>query len=495
MTSRNVKSTWELAGRLSSSFTESTKRAQTQLAQMRREYRQNQAELRRMQGVLRTAAQGTDAYANAQRRIPRIQDELNRQAFAIGDLEKEALGGARAQDRLSGATGKANSALRSLTTFGLAAGGAIGVAAGAVAVLTRGLNSTGREAQQLQALSTRGIDTQAYQQAASQLQVLTGDAKSARQAIQSAADASQTFAQRLAFRPDFSPDEIRAVVTLGFEGVQDFANARRDIEGMIGTIREEWAGATEQERLAMRQAAQILGINDSLIDGVAELNGLYAQQADLRRRANEGDLAAAAEIDEVTQRIARVNAGLGVLTQDQIEAAERYSEVAQQLSQAGKDLKNAFVTSFADDFAAAAKEATRFVLQASELWDKIRGQEDKRPAAERVPSAPDWADLLLTGGSGLLSGGEARPLGDFTGEIGKFVDDQIYYGKLLGKDISKLTNTLATFKLPGFAEGGVVPGPQGSPQVAVVHGGERVVSNQDRRAYDQSTMNLTDRRA
>ena len=150
MTSRNVKSTWELAGRLSGSFSESTKRAQTQLSQLRREYRQNQGELRRMQSVMRTAAQGTDAYSNAQRRIPQLQDDLNSQAFAIGAVEKEALGGARAQERLSGATGRAGAGLKSLATFGIAAGAGIGIAAGAVAGLTKALNSTGRQAQQLQ---------------------------------------------------------------------------------------------------------------------------------------------------------------------------------------------------------------------------------------------------------------------------------------------------------------------------------------------------------
>jgi hypothetical protein len=34
-----------------------------------------------------------------------------------------------------------------------------------------------------------------------------------------------------------------------------------------------------------------------------------------------------------------------------------------------------------------------------------------------------------------------------------------------------------SFKLPGFAEGGIVPGPLGMPQLAVVHGGETVVPN------------------
>ena len=358
-------------------------------------------------------------------------------------------------------------------------------------MLTKALNSTGREAQQLQALSTRGIDTQSYQQAASQLRVLSGDAASARQSIQSAADASQSFAQRLAFRPDFSPDEIRAVVTLGFEGVQDFAAARQDIEGMIGAIREEWAGATEQERQAMRQAAQIVGIQATMIDGVAELNSLLEREAELRGRANAGDLDAAAELNDVTQRIARVNSGLGVLTQGQIEAAEKYSESAQLLSQAGQDLKNAFVTSFADDFAAAAKEATAFILKASELWEKIRPEEDNRPAAQRTPGARDWADLLLTGGSGLLNDGDSRPLGDYTREIGRFAKYQVDSAKALGDDIDRIVDALNTFTLPGFANGGVVPGPTGRPRLAVVHGGEEVMTASDRRAYNQAAMGLS----
>ena len=143
VTGRNVKSTWELAGRLAGSFETSTKRAQSQLSQLRREYSANQGELRRMQTVLKTAAQGTDAYANAQRRIPQLQDDISRQAFAISDVQKEALGGARAQGQMANATGRAGTALRALTTFGLAAGGAIGFAAGAVTLLTKSAERVG----------------------------------------------------------------------------------------------------------------------------------------------------------------------------------------------------------------------------------------------------------------------------------------------------------------------------------------------------------------
>ena len=53
MVTGNVKSTWEIAGRLSGSFTDSTKKAQTQLGALRREYRANEGELKRLEGVMR----------------------------------------------------------------------------------------------------------------------------------------------------------------------------------------------------------------------------------------------------------------------------------------------------------------------------------------------------------------------------------------------------------------------------------------------------------
>ena len=47
-TSGNTKSTWTLAGKLAGSFTDSTKKAQSQLGQLRREYRANEGELKRL---------------------------------------------------------------------------------------------------------------------------------------------------------------------------------------------------------------------------------------------------------------------------------------------------------------------------------------------------------------------------------------------------------------------------------------------------------------
>ena len=277
---------------------------------------------------------------------------------------------------------------------------------------------------------------------------------------------------------------------------------------MMATIREEWAGANEQERQAMRQAAQIVGIQATMIDGVAELNNLLERQAALRGRANAGDLDAAAELDDVAQRIARVNSGLGVLSRDQIEAAEKYSESAQLLSQASTDLKNAFTTSFADDFARAARIATSFVLKASKLWDDISGESDEEPPKwyegyayrkARDLLGPTFSDAGKPSPSttAAIAEGYTASTTPRGGSIAPVVTEGVGAGTGItsgsmgrGRDLAAL---IAARKagVEEYAQGGIVPGPMGRPQIAVVHGGERVVPTRDRPAYDQAAMHLS----
>jgi len=45
-------------------------------------------------------------------------------------------------------------------------------------------------------------------------------------------------------------------------------------------------------------------------------------------------------------------------------------------------------------------------------------------------------------------------------------------GKHFGINIPKVS-------LPSFATGGVVPGPEGQPQLAIVHGGETIIPNHE----------------
>ena len=434
MVTGNVKSTWEIAGRLSGSFTDSTKKAQTQLGALRREYRANEGELKRLEGVMRRSAAGTDAYANASKRIPGLKDELNSQAVAITDLQRETLGNARSQSQLASATGRAGSALRALSGFGIAAGTGVGIAGVAVAGLVSSLNSAGREAQQLQTLSVRGIDTDSYQRAASVMGVLTGNTEASRAAMRSAADSALTIAGRLKEDPgSISTTEHRAAPILGFDNVADFADSRQDVEGMMQTIRQEWARADEDGRLSMRWAAGQLGIQESMIDAIAEQNRVLERQAFLQAEiaAGRGGQAAVDEKKRLDAQIGRINSGLGVMTPAEIAKAERYDESMQILNQVKQDIRT--------DAAIAAVDAVDFVRNPARAYREGRGREGKQSPLQEL------------GGVSQQGAQDAyRAAGD--AQLGR---------------------------VPGFAQGGVVPGPTGRPQLAMVHGGERVLTGRD----------------
>ena len=496
MTSRNVKSTWELAGRLSGSFTDSTKKAQSQLSQLRREYSANQGELRRMQAVLKTASQGTDAYANAQRRVPQLQDEINRQAFAISDVQREALGGARAQGRLASATGRAGSALRALSGFGLAAGAGIGVAAGAAALLTKNLNSAGQEAQALQALSVRGVDTDAYQAASNRLRILTGDAATAQRAVGSVADSGQRVREALAYDPKNL--NFRAFAGLGFDTAREFEQATRNVTGFIEHLRGELQGATQNQKDYIRAASVAAGIDPTLIDSIEEENRLLVRQADLKVKASGGDLAAAKELERITARIGRIQNTQGIYSPEQIAALERYDETTAIFSQATKDLKIAVTTSFADDMAAAATGLTEGVLAASRLYDRISGEEGTFAKVSRMVRTPNkevegWFDRNVNQRLGLPSFGNSRDGGSQWGAKDlRSINDALegWFDRNINQ---RLGLPAPSGSIPGFAQGGMVPGPRGRPQLAMVHGGEQVMTpGQQRQSTDRSsTTNLS----
>ena len=239
--------------------------------------------------MLKTAAQGTDAYANAQRRIPQLQDDISRQAFSISAVQKEALGAARSQGQMANASGRAGSALRALSGFGLAAGAGIGVAAGAVALLTKNLNASSREAQALQTLSVRGIDPTAYQQASNRLRILTGDAATAQRAVGSVAEAGQQRAGGPGLRsPGASGLQRRAFSGLGFDSARafEFSHPTKHASGFVEHLRGELQGAiSRHSEDYLRAASRRAGIDPALIDSILEENRLLTQQAELKAKA------------------------------------------------------------------------------------------------------------------------------------------------------------------------------------------------------------------
>ena len=155
MTSRNTKSTWELAGRLSSSFTQSTKQAQSQLSQLRREYQRKpwaRAAPDARALCSRRPPSGTDAYANAAATDPAAAATAHRSGILhFCDVQKAGNWAPPAPRPADGerVSGRAGSALRALSGFGLAAGAGIGVAGcRRRTLLTKNLNSRpGQEAQ------------------------------------------------------------------------------------------------------------------------------------------------------------------------------------------------------------------------------------------------------------------------------------------------------------------------------------------------------------
>ena len=293
---------------------------------------------------------------------------------------------------MANATGRAGSALRALTGFGLAAGAGIGVAAGAVALLTKNLNASSREAQALQTLSVRGIDPTAYQQASNRLRILTGDAATAQRAVGSVAEAGQQAREALAYDPRSL--DLRAFSGLGFDSAREFEQATRNVSGFVEHLRGELQGATQAQQDYLRAASRRAGIDPALIDSILEENRLLERQGELRGQIAAGKLGGNPELERITARLERIQTDQGIITPAQIAALERYDEVAQNLGLAMKDLKIGVTSSFADDLTAAATKLTEWVIQASDLWDKINPRRPdaapRRSARPPPATGPTW---------------------------------------------------------------------------------------------------------
>lgn len=82
----------------------------------------------------------------------------------------------------------------------------------------------------------------------------------------------------------------------------------------------------------------------------------------------------------------------------------------------------------------------------------------------------NFGSLLYDTGKQLISG-LINGIQDKVGEIGGAI------GKVAGDIGSSVKGALHGIHVPGFATGGLVPGPVGAPMLAVVHGGEYVIPN------------------
>ena len=285
------------------------------------------------------------------------------------------------------------------------------------------------------------------------MRILTGDAATAQRAVGSVAEAGQQAREALAYDPRSL--DFRAFSGLGFDSAREFEQATRNVSGFVEHLRGELQGATQAQQDYLRAASRRAGIDPALIDSILQENRLLTQQAELKAKAATGDLAAAKELEQITARIGRIKTDQGIITPAQIAALERYDETVQHLGLAMKDLRIGVTSSFADDLTAAATKLTEWVIQASDLWDKINPRRaDTRSQAERTPTARDWADLVLTGGSGLISGRDnGTRLSDFTSQTGQAARGLNQWQQNLDLDGK-------TRRLLEAALGGVAPGQQ-----------------------------------
>ena len=484
MVSRDIKTTWELAGNLSSSFTNSTKKAQTELSRLRTEYRAGQAELKRLQDVMRLSERGTANYVNASRRIPELQESLAAQALEINAVQREVLGLGEAQTRMGSATARAGAAMRRLTPFALAAGSAIGIAAGAVAALTSQLNASAREAQALQTLSIRGIDTTAYQQAGNTLKVLTGDAAAAERAVAGIAQSGQETREALAFDPRrLGVDFRRGVSELGFGSPQEFAEATSNADRYFGHLRDLVALAEgDQLRLdRLRAAVGAVGQDQALVDSAIEYNRLLERRGDLIQAAARGDEQAAAQLAQVERRLGRLRSDAGILTPQEIDQLEQYSEATEDLKLAVRGLKQDLAIGFGDE-ATAAIDGLATAVRETAGWLDENSQRREGFAEALNESARQRVQATAERRAGIAEAFSPRI------EVNQTPLQQAFAAALNDAAASSVDRRESARKgfaqaLAGYADGGIVPGPRGRPQLAVVHGGERVLTEPERRQY------------
>ena len=150
-----------------------------------------------------------------------------------------------------------------------------------------------------------------------------------------------------------------------FEKLEDaFVAATKDASGFVEHMRQELRGVTQHQEDYIRGAFKSLSLNTALIDAIKEENRLLGQRPGLERLVIAGDLQAAKDLERLTQRLERLKTDQGIFTPDQIAQLERYDEIVANLGFATKDLKIAVTTSFADDFADAARIATGFIVRA-----------------------------------------------------------------------------------------------------------------------------------
>jgi hypothetical protein len=121
-------------------------------------------------------------------------------------------------------------------------------------------------------------------------------------------------------------------------------------------------------------------------------------------------------------------------------------------------------------------------------WDNIMGFISKslRNAKNRIQPLIDAISTLIRKIKEFIGVVADSPIGQLIGGVGKVV------GKAAGGAVSAIGGFFSGGRM-GFAAGGRVPGPEGAPRMAVVHGGEMILNRGQQRAggFGGVTVNIT----
>ncbi|HEY3484614.1 MAG TPA: hypothetical protein VGK49_04475 [Ilumatobacteraceae bacterium] len=421
----------------------------------------------RLDGVKRGAREVADEFDHVSRRTDNTRSVV---ANFAGNSVQELPGVASALGPLNMAMGQfaeyASEGNIGMRNF-LKAGAGLGVAAGAMWALSRGAEQAARRTEDLEEW-TRKLLT------ATDEVVLAGWNK---WFMQSALDSKNL------------KDSVEELATTNIEG------ARRllDVSLAAGATSEEMRILRDAIRDAEEAAARGEENQRKYGDALAETNPLLDTAARLLAGVKSGtDAVITAALDEHLDEIA--TAAFGATSS--FETLKKKYEGLLGLLDRRQAIRNAEAA--IEDLQAAAEEA--FTAQATGAEDaesKMRAYEqsidDMLAALINAQAPPDIvANVTAELEAGKLN--EARFIAQTW--LNNHPVDLPVRPKITNISNARGTNLRVdengNVRLPGFDQGGIVPGPIGAPQLAVVHGGEEVLTPEQRRASGgAATYNVT----
>ena len=244
------------------------------------------------------------------------------------------------------------------------------------------------------------------------------------------------------------------LVSAALKGALQAAVSRKDfgtVSSIIGSMFSAKQGQvktkSEKEIAGIERGRELGDLNQNIVDAAKAVQA--AQQAIADAIANAPKLIADAqkEVDRARADLAKART-----PEQRQEAEEKLAAALAKLAEASQAGPEAIAEAQArleqEKRAEARAQQDLLLFQLREKAEKERAKLDAKQLAEQIK------------------------LGMQLDKLSKLFDKQhVTAGQLL-KAVRRMLHRLG---VPGFAQGGVVPGPRGAPQLAMVHGGETIL--------------------